>query len=53
MHTSLSPPHDPFKWRLKKMVPILIAKIAIEKTKSVIMNVFMIIKLRINQFFIK
>ena len=45
MHTSLSPPQDPFKWRLKNIAPILIAKIAVEITKSVIMNVFTAIKI--------
>ena len=45
MHISLSPPHDPFKRRLKNIAPALIAKIAVEITKSVIMNVFIVIKI--------
>ncbi len=45
MHTSSSPPHDPFRRRLKNIAPRLIAKIAIEITKSVIMNVFIAVKI--------
>jgi len=45
MQASLSPPHDPFRSRLKNIAPILIANIAIEITKSVITNIFIVIKI--------
>ena len=44
IHTSLSPPHDPFKRRLKNIAPALILKIAIEITKNVIIKVFTVSK---------
>ncbi len=45
IQTSLSPPHDPFNWRLKNIAPILMMNMAIDKTKSVIKNVFMSVKI--------
>lgn len=45
MQTSLSPPHDPFNRRLKNIVPTLMKNRAIDKTKSVIKNVFMSVKI--------
>ena len=45
IHTSLSPPQDPFKRRLKNIAPVLIAKIAIEITKNVIIKVFTVRKI--------
>ena len=45
MQASLSPPHDPFRSILKNIAPILIANIEIEITKSVITNIFIVIKI--------
>ena len=45
MQTSLLPPHDPFKRRLKNKAPILMMNMVIDKTKSVITNVFMPVKI--------
>ena len=45
IHASSSPPHDPFRCRLKNIAPILITKIAIEITKSVMINVFIAVKI--------
>ena len=39
-HFSLSPPQEPFSWMLEKIIPMLIAKIAIKRTNSVIKNKF-------------
>lgn len=45
MQTSLSPPQDPFNRRLKNIVPTLMKNMAIDKTKKVIKNVFMLVKI--------
>ena len=45
MQTSLSPPQDPFNRRLKNIVPALMKNMAIDKTKRVIKNVFMLVKI--------
>ena len=45
MHSSSSPPHEPFRRNLKNMAPKLIAKIAMEITKIVIINVIIVIKI--------
>ena len=45
MQTSLSPPQDPFNRRLKNIVPTLMKSMAIDKTKKVIKNVFMLVKI--------
>ena len=45
MQTSLSPPHDPFNRRLKNIAPTLMMNMAIDKTKSVVKNVFMSVKI--------
>ena len=45
MQTSLSPPQDPFNRRSKNIVPTLMKNMAIDKTKRVIKNVFMLLKI--------
>lgn len=45
IHTSSSPPHDPFRLILENIVPRLIAKIAMKITNSVIRNKFIAVKI--------
>jgi hypothetical protein len=53
IQTSSSPPHDPFKWRLKNIAPTLMMNMAIDKTKTVIMNVFIVVKITALSVFYK